>query len=439
MNENQATRKIGFWPSFSLVTGNMIGSGIFLLPASLAVYGNIGVWGWLIASFGSLALAHVFGKLSTRLPEANGGPYAYTRLGFGDFAAFIVAWGYWISVWCTNAAITAALVGYLGAVFPWVLSSVYISISTGLLFLWFFTWINSKPLKTIGAVQFLTTVLKVMPLLFVSFWGLSHTDFKTAFRVDFQSPGFFSDLTAVATLTFFAFLGIESATIPADGIHTPERTIKKATIAGTLFTGLLYTLSFIVLISIIPPAELAQSTAPFADAAQGLGGQLGKYLVAFGAIISTMGALNGWILVQGQIPLSAAQNRLFPGVFGLTNRHQAPIAGIAISSLLASVLMAFNYSKSLVDAFSFMIKLSTLSVLLPYFFSTLTYTLMLKNSNNAMRLWGYLIAVFTLLFCLWIAFGSGLDVIAWGTVLLVAGVPLYLHLRKKRNNHEISN
>src|SRR5262245_25584687 len=117
MTNPKPPAKIGLWTSTSLVVGNMIGSGIFLLPASLAPYGSISLLGWIGSSAGAVVLALLFSKLSTMIPNALGGPYAYTRTGLGDFAAFLVAWGYWISIWCTNAAITVTLVSYLTVFF----------------------------------------------------------------------------------------------------------------------------------------------------------------------------------------------------------------------------------------------------------------------------------------------------------------------------------
>ena len=170
--------KLGLWSSTSLVIGNMVGSGIFLLPASLAIYGTISIIGWLFSSVGAILLALVFGELSKISNKNPGGPYYYTRKSFGDLPAFFVAWGYWISIWCTNAAITVALLGYLGVLFPELNSNPILSICTGLFFIWFFTWINSRKINTIGLVQTFTTALKIIPIVFIGFIGLFYIDFR---------------------------------------------------------------------------------------------------------------------------------------------------------------------------------------------------------------------------------------------------------------------
>jgi APA family basic amino acid/polyamine antiporter len=147
-------KKKGFWSSAALVTGNMIGLGIFLLPASLAIYGGISLTGWLFSALGALLFVLVFSNLGRFLPNTNGGPYAYTKAGLGGFPAYLVAWGYWISIWSTNAAIAVALVGYLAVFFPILTENPSAAIFTGLSFIWLFSWINSKDIKTVGLVLF---------------------------------------------------------------------------------------------------------------------------------------------------------------------------------------------------------------------------------------------------------------------------------------------
>ena len=204
----QYREKMGFWSTTSLVVGNMVGSGIFLLPATLAFYQLNSLFGWLFSMIGALLLSIVFGYLSKNIKNSEGGPYAYTIVGLGKFPGFLVAWGYWISIWSTNAAIAVALVGYLKILFPIVGETPIHSIITGLIFVWFFTWINSRRIKTIGAVQLLTTILKVLPLLGLCTIGLFYCDWNEL-GTWFKAPSIsFESITAATTLTFFSFLGM---------------------------------------------------------------------------------------------------------------------------------------------------------------------------------------------------------------------------------------
>jgi len=226
-------RALGLGSSTALVIGNMIGSGIFLLPASLAAYGGISIVGWLFTAVGAMLLAMLFAKLASMVPKV-GGPYAYSRLGFGDFAGFWIAWGYWISVWVGNAAIAVALVSYLGGVIPVLGQQLWLSglVSVGLI--WLVTWINVMGVKHAGVFQVITTIMKLVPLVAMATLGLFWVNWShfVPFNTSGMSP--FTAVTEVTALTLWAFLGVESATIPADDVKNPNKTIPRATVFGTI-------------------------------------------------------------------------------------------------------------------------------------------------------------------------------------------------------------
>ncbi len=408
----------------------MIGSGIFLLPATLAAFGGISLIGWLCSSLGALLLAITFGHLGKIAPNTIGGPYAYTRLGLGNFLGYLVAWGYWVSIWCTNAAIAVAFVGYLQVFLPFLKTNTPAAISCGLGVIWLFTWINSKPLKTIAAVQRITTILKLTPILCVGFIGIFYInlDHFTVFNSSNETN--FGAITITTTATLFAFLGMESASIASANTKNAEKTIQRATITGTLITIVAYILSSVAIMGIIPMETLAHSNAPFADAATLFWGSAAGYIVAAGAIIATLGALNGWILIQGKIPMAAAQDQLFPRLFKKTNKNNAPLLGIVLSSVLASVVMGLRFSESLVNTFTFMMNLSTLSVLTPYLLSALSLILLLKTKKSPSNTKKIITAVAAMIFCVWVIFGSGFEVIIWGTLLLFIGIPFYFGINK---------
>ena len=407
------------------------------MPSALAFYGGISIYGWIFSSLGALLLAVVFGELAKLAPNTVGGPYAYTRIGLGEFPAFLVAWGYWVSIWCTNAAIAVALVGYLEVFFPFLGVSPFASIATGLFFIWLFTWVNSNELKTIAFVQLITTILKITPIILIGIVGVFYIKMDNFLPFNTSGESDWSAITATTTLTLFAYLGMESATIPSSSIKDAEKTIKKATVVGTLFTIIVYILSSVAIMGIIPADVLKYSNAPFADAAALFMGETAKYLVSAGAVIATMGALNGWILIQGQIPMAASKDGLFPKVFGKTNKNKSPIIGIVLSSVLVSLLMLLNYSKTLVEAFTFMMKLSTLSVITPYLFSTASLALILFSTNVKNYIPKLIIAFFAFCFSMWMIIGCGEEIVFWGFLLLMAGIPFYVLLtRSKLKNND---
>jgi len=426
------TRKLGLGMCTALVIGNMIGSGVFLLPAALAAYGGISILGWLFTAAGAMFLALAFARLSRMVPKA-GGPYAYTRRGFGDLAGFLVAWGYWISIWSGNAAIAIAMVGYLAFFWPLLADSPLLAGSVALASIWLLTWVNSAGVRNAGFVQVVTTVLKLVPLVAIATLGLFffNLDNFTPFNVSRASP--FSAVTATAALTLWAFLGLESATIPAGDVENPERTIPRATVIGTMLTAAVYILGTVAVMGVIPPAALAESTAPFADAARQMWGAWAGYAVAIGAAISCFGALNGWILLQGQVPLAIARDNLFPEVFGRLSKRGTPAMGIVISSVLVTLLMAASYTRGLVELFTIIVLLATLTCLVPYVLSTLAELVIFRRERERFsdqRLVGpSIIAVLAFLYSLWAIAGLGWRTLYLGFLLLLAGVPVFAWMK----------
>jgi basic amino acid/polyamine antiporter, APA family len=436
-DDPRGKNKLGLWTSTSLVVGNMIGAGVFMMPAALAAYGSISLFGWVFSSIGAFLLARVFSNLSKLMPKADGGPYAYSRSGLGDFAGFLVAWGYWISIWCTNAAIAVSFVSALSTFFPALATNAMLAISNGLGVIWLLTWINTLGIVTSGKLQLITTILKIIPLLLVAIGGLFF--FKAENFIPFNMSGTsdFSAITATATYTFFAFLGIECATIPSGSVINPEKTIPRATMLSILITSVIYIVSSFSIMGMIPGKNLQHSVTPFADAAVIIWGRGARYWISAGVAIAAFGALNGWILIQGQMPYAIAKDKLFPAVFSKENKKGVPARGIIISSILVSILMSMNYTRGLVEQFKFLILLTTLTVLIPYLFSTAAY-IIIKLENRYLKpgtRWfsTIVLASLTFLFSLWAIAGSGPEIVYWGLLLLLAGVPFYVMIIWKKN------
>ncbi|MGD2123577.1 MAG: amino acid permease [Gemmatimonadota bacterium] len=426
--QNAGRRKIGLWIATALVVGNMVGSGVFLLPASLAPFGGISLLGWLFTTAGAVTVALLLARLGRMMP-AVGGPYAYTRRGLGDLAGFLVAWGYWVSIWSGNAAISVALVGYLAAFFPALAQDPALGAGVALAAIWLLTAVNALGVREAGILQLVSTILKLLPLLAIGTLGLLYLDpshFRP-FNLSGESP--LNAVTATATLTLWAFVGLESATIPADHVRDPGRTIPRATILGTLAAAAIYILATVGVMGILPTSDLASSTAPFAEAGNLIWGSRAGSLIALGAAISAFGALNGWILLQGQMPRAAAMDGLFPGVFRRQSRRGTPVAGLVISSILATGLMALNFTASLVDQFTFIILLATLSTLVPYAFSAIAEIMIFIRERESFigeRLAGSaVIALLALLYSVWAIVGSGARTVFWGFILLAAGLPVF--------------
>jgi APA family basic amino acid/polyamine antiporter len=422
--------KIGFWTATSLVVGNMIGAGIYLLPSTLAAYGGISLLGWCLSGIGALFIAKVFSEISKLLPHTNGGPYAYTRAGFGDFAGFLVAWGYWISVWTTNAAIVISLVSALSGFFPILSREAMPAILTGLAVLWLLTWVNTRGIRASGKVQLVTTILKILPLAALLLTGIFRIQKANFIPFNASGGSAFHAIGITATLTLFAFLGIECATIPAGSSENPERNVPRATMVGTVFTIFIYIISMAVIMGILPPAALRQSVTPFADAGMKLWGPRAGEWIGAGVAVAAFGALNGWILVQGQIPAAIAKDRLFPGIFSRENRRGAPATGVLVSSVLVSLFLAMNYTRGLAEQFKFFLLLSTLCTLVPYLLVAAAYVIVVARRRPAPGRVEWIkvlaLSVPAFIFSLLAIIGAGEEIAYWGLVLLLAGTPIYV-------------
>lgn len=436
MGKAKSEQQIGIYIATSLVVGSMIGSGIFLLPASMAKIGSISLFGWLFSGIGALLLAIVFGRLSKLVPK-TGGPYIYPKEGFGDFVGFLSGWGYWLSILITNASIAMVFTGYLLVFFPVWLESQMALILIPIITIWLLTWLNSRGIKSGGYIQLSTTILKIIPLVVVTIAGFFF--FNSSHFIPFNSSGS-SDIAAIGTsitLTLFAFLGMEAATIPAENIRDPEITIPKATIIGTIITIVIYLISSVSIMGVLPQEQLASSTAPFAEAAELIWGSTGKYLVGIGALISTFGALNGWILLQGHMPLAMAKDDLLPPVFKRKSKRDLPVFGLVVSSLLISLIVLANASKGLVEMFTLLILVGTFLALVSYLFSSLAEVLILIKKKpmgwEKLIMRAFVLSLPAFAFSVIAVYGAGMKIVFYGFLILILGMPIYIWSKIKQS------
>jgi len=433
MTANAATpRRLGFWMACALVVGNMIGSGVFLLPATLSPFGWNAIVAWIITISGALCLAAVFAKLAGAMPAA-GGPYTYSRAAFGHAPAFLVAWSYWIALLVGNAAIATAAMSYLSLFFPILTEVQGLHALVTLTLVWTLTLINCRGAVMAGRVQLVTTLLKIIPLVVVIAVAAVVLFSKGDGAVMPLEPGELNPggITAAATLTLWALLGLESATVPADKVDQPEKTIPRATLAGTAFTGALYLLVCSAIILMSPRGSLEGSNAPFAVfISLHLGANAGAFISIF-AIISAMGALNGWLLLQGELPSAMARDGVFPPYLARTSERGVPVRAHVVSSMILSGVVLLNYSKTMAEFFNFLILLATTASLVMYLMTALAaLTLQARGKLKGTAVLS-VVGVLAALYSVWTIWGTGTEAMLWGLALLAAGVPVYLVTRRR--------
>jgi APA family basic amino acid/polyamine antiporter len=363
--------RFGLTTAMALIMGSIIGVGIFNLPTSLSVYGPISLVSMALTTVGALALALLFASLSRRLP-ADGGPYAYSRVAFGNPVGFANAWSYWITAWAGNAAIAVGWVLYV-EVFVNTGHEKWASILLVLVGLWIPAAINLTGVKNMGSVQVITTIVKFVALAFVSVVGLfyiSSANF-TPFNVSGESA--VAAIGGGMAIALFSYLGVETAAVAAAKVKDPDRNIPRATIFGTLATAVVYLVSLTVIFGILPNPLLQSSSAPFSDAVNAMfGGTWAGNVMAIAVIISGFGALTGWTMICAEMPRAAANDGVFPEQFKRLSRTGVPVFGIVASTLLASIAMIINYLGSDgATVFTTLVLMTGITAAIPYGFSAL--------------------------------------------------------------------
>ncbi|GAA3247437.1 amino acid permease [Streptomyces lavendulae] len=431
-------RRFGLPVAICLVMGNIIGGGIFLLPASVAPFGTVSLVAFGVLTAGAIALALVFGRLAERHPQ-TGGPYVYVRAAFGDFAGFLAAYSYWITTWVSNAALAVAAVGYLGVLFPAIGAHRWSMCLAALAVQWLPALANLAGTRYVGAVQLVATVLKLAPLLLVAVGGLFFFDPANLgpFQATGQSP--VGAVSASAAILLFSYLGVESAAVSAGEVRDPARNVGRATILGTAGAAVVYLLGTLSVFGLVAHEKLVSSQAPFSDAVDAMfGGTWGGTAVACAAVISMVGALNGWTLLSAQTPYAAARDGLFPKVFE-TKRRGVPVVGVLVTAVLASALTVYNYTAGSAGVFEMLVLVTTFTATVPYLLSTAAQLYFLASGQGERVRRGRLVrdavlAALAFAFSMWLVAGSGYAAVYQGVLFLFAGVLFYalMAARKQR-------
>lgn len=427
-------KSFGLPTATALVVGSIIGTGVFALPSALAPYGPIALVAFAVVTVGALALAVTFGALSKRVP-GSGGPYVYAREAFGEFAGFLTAWSYWICAWAGNAAIAVAWVGYV-EVFVNKGHHTWASVLIALTGLWLTAAVNLSGIRNIGAFQVVTTVLKFVPLVFMATIGLFFIKAPNfgPFNASHQSA--LGAISAAAAIALFSYIGLETASVAAGRVRDPRRNVSRATIYGTLACAVIYILGTLAVFGTVSHSALGGSTAPFTDAVNNIvGGSWGGNVMAVAAIISGLGALNGWTMICAEMPRAAARDGVFPTAFAkVLGRSEVPAFGIIAATVLASLITVISYTR-FTNVFTEIVLLSVLTTVIPYLFSAAAqlYWLLVRGKDELKpRRFArdVTIAVLALAFSYWSIQGSGYQTVYYGLFAVLLGLPVYIWLKR---------
>ena len=426
-------RRLGLVMCIALVVGNMIGTGIFQLPRDLAPLGWNSVFGWLATIGGTLCIATILLRLARG--RADGcGPFTYPAAAFGPGTGFVVAWSYWISCWASTPLLAIAAVQNMAFIWP-ELAAPRIAAPAALAILWLFTFVNCLGVREAGKVQVVTVLLKLVPLagaILVAFWLIGGGVATPAQPQD--APLGAGSINSAATLALFAMLSFESAMVAGDRVENPERNVPRATMLGVLVAGLIYLLASTAISWLLPHEAVAQTQSPFALFFSTLVDPALGSIVAVFVAIAALGALNGIILVQAEMPLAMAREGLLPAWLARFNRREIPWRIQLVSSGLATLLVIANYAESMNELFRFMVLVTTSVSLIFYLVGTLA-ALSLRARGRLDGSAGFVaIALVATAYCLWALYGAGWRESLWGLGMTAVAIPVYLLMRRMKSS-----
>lgn len=460
MNNNN---KLGLWILTALVVGNMVGTGIFMLPASLSkVASPAGVISaWLVTGFGVLMIAFVFGNLALRKPKLIGGPQIYAKELFkpgsnaSTLTGFMTTWGYWLGNLTGNIALITTFAGYLSTFFPALLNQAELftiggftlKVGNALTFivctilLWGTHLIILKGHDTAGKLNFLATAAKVIGFFLFILVGLFA--FQKTNMLPFVAPrydeagqaiGFLGQINSAAVTTLWAFIGVESAVVFASRAKK-QVDVKRATMLGLLIALAIYIGISTLVMGMLNHETLAASDKPLIDAISTVLGTIGGKALAAVGLVSLFGSTIGWVMLSAEVPYQAAKQGLFLPAFAKVNKKGIPVFSMVVTNILGQLFIFSTISSTISAAFNFTIVIATLAYLVPYFIaSAFQLKLVLTGetyTNRRSRILDGAIAALATIYSIWVIYAGTADLKTFtlGMALLASGILFYWRLK----------
>lgn len=417
--------KIGLLPATLMVAGNMMGSGVFMLPANLAAIGSIAIFGWLITIVGAVALALVFSKL-TQIYPASGGPYAYAKKAFGSYMGYQTNLVYWLANVVGNVGLAVAGLGYLTTFFP-TLKDPMVMAMAQIAVVWFFTYANILGPNVVGKIQSMTTTVALIPIVGMAvlgwFWFSADT-YMGGWNVTGKT-----DISAVGmtlNFTLWAFIGVESASVSTAVVKNPTKNVPIATVAGVIIAAVCYVLSSSAVMGIVPSSELISSSAPFSTAVSVALGPTAGNIVAACAAIGCLGSLGGWTLLVGQTAKAAADDGLFGKVFACTNKKGVPASGLAIVAGIMTLQILATMSPTASQQFGKIASIAVIMTLLPYIYSSVAIKIIGREKMNANQgIFYTIVGLIGAFYSMVAMIGSNAEQTRWALMFVISTVIFY--------------
>ncbi|TDN57805.1 putrescine-ornithine antiporter [Paraburkholderia sp. BL10I2N1] len=417
-----------------IVTVNMMGSGIIMLPTNMAKVGAISLLSWVVTALGSMAIAYGFAQAGI-LNQRAGGMAAYAEDAYGKPGYFQVFFLYFLSLAIANVAVASSALGYLAAFFP-VLTSSPIATCIGVIaLLWITTVANFGGPKLTGRIGSVTVWGVILPVGFMSFvgWFWFHPSiFAAAWNP--QGLRLIEGMGSSISLTLWAFLGMESAVQNSSAVENPKRDVPLACLFGTLGAAVVYVLSTTVIQGIVPNADLAKSTGPFGLAfAHMFNPAVGSIVMGLAAM-ACVGSLLGWQFTLAQTAKDAADSNMFPAIFSKASHAGAPIAGMIIMGIVQSLMALSTMSPNLSEQFAALVNLAVVTNVVPYIVSLSALFVMMREAGTEAAAYrrNAVIAVIAMAYSVYALYASGKDAVMGGMLVMAIGYMIYGFVASRR-------
>ena len=437
MKNTKSKKEIGLIVAIALVFSNIIGAGIFVIPSQLAQIAGVGssILSWILTGFGAIILSFTFANLGSKMP-INGGVVEYSRKSLGNFTGFMTAWLYWNGCWIGNATLLIVILKYLNGAFPFMAKNPLIGFLVCSFIIWLFTYINIRGAKSAGAVGTILVLLNLIYLLLFIIISSGIFNIQNITPILPTGSGLRS-IPMAAAITFWAFEGIESATIASGEIKNPERNVKLSTIIALIVALVFYLAITILSMGAMPRHILANSLDPLSEIMGYVLGSKWIVVINIGIALSICGSSVLWLLSTGRAAYAAGKEKLFPEFFAkLHPKYQTPYISLIIGSILINLLLLLNFFKGLNGAYNFIVLLSTLSYLPVYAVSTIAEIMLVidfKNKSFRKKILLLIRPSIGFIFCILAIYASGATTVLYGFILIMCGIPVYAYMKKKYN------
>ena len=428
-----SSKKMSLIGLTTLVAVNMMGSGIIMLPASMGQLGAISLLSWLVTAVGSMAIAYCFAQLGVICPR-SGGMSAYSEEAHGKSAFFMCSFLYFLSLAIGNVAISISAVGYLTPFFPWLGTGAFPLFIGVVGLIWLTTAANffgPKATGNIGSATVWGVIIPVAGLSLIGWFWFKSSVFAAAWNP--HNLSVWDGINKSIPLTLWAFLGMESAAQNSDAVENPKKTVPLACMLGTLGAAVIYILSTTVIQGIVPNADLAKSSAPFATVyAQMFNPTIGKIIMAL-AVIACLGSLLGWQFTLAQTAKYTADGKYFPKFFSKVSGLGAPIGGLIVNGVLQTVMAFSTMSPNATAQFNKLVNLAAVTNLVPYVTSLSGLLIIMHKVKSDRRLFdrNVVVLMVAMAYSIFAIYSSGQEAVFGALITMAIGYVIFAFIANR--------